>query len=78
MLARQLPRLTGAMLLAFRQDFGGEHAVDLEKLEFHRVAAGIRRGVHEGQRPAEVAVVIGRGFGDEKRGARHGEAALCS
>jgi hypothetical protein len=55
------------MLLAARQDLGREHAIDLEELEFYRIAAGDRGGINERQRTAEVAIVIRRGFGNEKR-----------
>ena len=55
------------MLGALRQDLGREHAVDLEKLEFDRVAARISRRIHKGQARVEIAAVIAGSFGDEKR-----------
>ena len=54
------------MLLAARQNFGREHAVDLEKLELDRVAAGIGGGIDKGKRAGKVAPVIAGGFGDEE------------
>ena len=62
---RQLPLLAGAMFFALRQNLRREHAVDLEELEFHRVAAGIRRRVDERQRARKIAIVIAGSFSDE-------------
>ena len=45
---RQFPFAAGPVLGALRQDFRREHAVDLEKLELDRVAAGIRRRIDKG------------------------------
>ncbi len=68
---RQFPLPAGPVLFALRQNLRREHAVDLEELEFHRVAAGLRRRVDERQRAAKIAVVIGRRLGDEDRCGRH-------
>ena len=60
-----------AVLGAARQDFRREHAVDLEQLEFDRIAAGIGRGIDKSQRAGEIAAVIAGRFGDEDRRLRH-------
>ena len=57
----------GPVLGAVRQDLRREHAVDLEKLELDRVAAGIGRRIHKGLGAGEVAAVIAGRFGDEER-----------
>jgi hypothetical protein len=59
------------MLLAARGDFGREHAVDLEELELDGVAAGIGRRIDESEGARQIAVVVGRGFGNEDRRALH-------
>jgi hypothetical protein len=61
----QFPGAARPVLGASRQDFRREHAVDLEKLEFDRVAARIRSRIDESARAVQVAAMIGRGFGDE-------------
>src|SRR5262249_53557645 len=63
----KFPLPAGTMLLAARQDFRGEHAIDLEKLEFHRVAASGGPGINERQPPTEATNGIRPGFGDENR-----------
>ncbi len=65
---RQFPLAAGAMLGALGQNFRGEHAVDLEKLELHRVAARLGRGIDKGERARQVAAMVARGFGDEAGG----------
>ena len=67
---RQFPFAARAMLGALGKNFGGEHAVDLEELEFHRVAARIRRRIDESERARKIAGVIARCFGDENGGHR--------
>ena len=67
---RQFPLFPGPVLGTLRQDLGREHAVDLEKLEFDRVAARIRRRIHKGLGAREIAAVIAGSFGDEKRPGR--------
>ncbi len=73
---RQFPLAAGAVLGALGEYLGGEHAIDLEELEFHRVAARIRRGVDEGARAGEVTAVIRRRFGDENRLGQRGSPCL--
>ncbi len=63
---RQFPFRPGAMFGAAAQNFRREHAVDLEKLEFDRVAAGIGGGIHKGAGPPQIAAMIARRFSDEE------------
>ncbi len=63
---RQLPGLARAMLLTARQDFGREHARDLEQLKLDRIATGGGRGIDKAQRPRQIPPVIAGRFGDEK------------
>jgi hypothetical protein len=53
------------MLGAGAQDFRREHLVDLKELEFHGVAAAIRRRIHKGQRPVQMPAVIAGCFRNE-------------
>ena len=55
------------MFGASAQNFRREHAVDLEELEFNRIAAGIGGRIDEGEGAGEIAAVIARRFGDEDR-----------
>ncbi|MEJ0044293.1 MAG: hypothetical protein WDM81_19660 [Rhizomicrobium sp.] len=62
-----------AVLFAAGEDFRREHAVDLEELELHRIAARIRRRIDESKRAAEIAIVVAGSFGNE--GWRGGHAS---
>ena len=64
---RQFPIAAGPVLGTARQDLGREHPDDLEKLEFHRVAARIGCCVHKGLGAGEVAAMVAGRFGDEER-----------
>ena len=75
MVQRQLPFLARAVLGRCGQDLGREHPVDLEQLEFHRVAARIGGRIDEGESAGEVAAMIAGGFGNEER-PPHGENPL--
>jgi hypothetical protein len=65
---RQLPFGAGAVLGALRQDFRREHPIDLEELEFDRVAARIRRRIHKGLGAGKIAAMIAGRFGYEEGG----------
>jgi len=66
----KLPFPSGAVLRALHQYLGREHAVDLEKLEFDRIAAGIGGGIHKGLGARKVPAVIAGCLGDKKRSGR--------
>jgi hypothetical protein len=65
MFERQFPLGARPMLGALAQNLGREHAVDLEELELHCVAAGIGRGVDECAGAIQITTVIAGGFRDE-------------
>ena len=62
---RQFPRTPLPVLGAHRQDFRRERPVDLEQLEFDRVAPGVRSRINKGKRSGEIAAVIARSLGNE-------------
>src|SRR6185312_10817648 len=70
---RQLPFPPGLMFWTLRQNLWREHAVDLEELEFDRVAAGFRRRIHKCLGAADIAAMIAGRFGDKDR---HGMVSL--
>ena len=70
MFARQFPFLAGAVLFAARENFRREHALDTEKLKFHRIAFGIGGGIDKGQCTGQIARMIAGDFGDKARHAR--------
>jgi hypothetical protein len=45
-------------------------------MELDGVGAGVRRGVHEGQRAREIAVVIRRDLGDHQGGRAFSDGAI--
>src|ERR1700742_4178921 len=63
----QLPFRPRPVLRTLRQNLRREHAVDLEKLEFDSVAAGIGRSVNKSLGAGQIAAVIAGGLGDEQR-----------
>jgi hypothetical protein len=71
MFSRQFPIPARAMARAARENLRREHAIDLEQLEFHGIAAGVRSGIHKSQGPGQIASVIAGGLGDEKRALVH-------
>ena len=74
---RQFPGLAGAVGGTLGENLRREQFIDPEKLEFDRVAARLRRRIHEGKRAGEVLRVIAGRFGDEGYGhGSNGEGAL--
>jgi hypothetical protein len=54
---------------AFGQNLRREHAIDAKKLELDSITARVGSSIDKGQRPAQVAAMVGRSFSDEQRAA---------